>query len=712
MKNALRRTLVLLLALAMSLTSLPIITLAADKGTTFTYSQGDIIGFGSYPQSEVTDATLKSKLTNKAGSIDNWTSYNYYMSSKKSDFMKFTDMELDGEKYRGVYFASYRPYWTYGDGEYNNQDDNGYNNSIIYWFKYEPILWQILSYDAKTDTGVVLSKSTIDSQEFYDNTANRKIDGKTVYANNYEYSNIRTWLNNTFYNTAFTSTEKNAIVARNSLAYHNNSTTDNVWLLSAGEAKKTGYGFTRDDYPTETRQAKTTDYAKSQGIAVYDTNKCTNWYLRSESYYYSFVCTVCSNGHVDIRFDVYDTVSGVRPALILHLKSEISPSCAHAFTYKTVSPTCGEVGYTLYTCTKCKATVINEYTLATEEHCFTGEARVDTNGKHSLHCSVCDKYLTPKTGDNYKAFGSYPQTEVTDATLKSKLTNKAGSTDKWTSYDHQINGEIGDCMKCTDIELEGEKYRGLYFENFFSHYTSPIYWFKYEPILWLILSYDAATDTAVVLSKSTIDAQEYYDNYWDERTIDGKTIYPNNYEYSNIRTWLNNTFYNTAFTSTEKKAIIATTLDNSAFSTDYSEYDSNSTIDNVWLLSYTEVQNADYGFTTDADSTETRQTKTTDYAKSYGIYVDNTNKCTRWRLRSAGDLDSGACYVGSDGYVYSGGYVRSIHYVYYADYGVRPALTLHLKSEIVPSCAHEFTDTVTPATCEKGGYTTHLLKVR
>ena len=103
MHNTLRRTLVLLLALAMLLTSLPIIALAADKGTTFTYSQGDIIGLGSYPQTEVTDATLKSKLTNKAGSTDTWTSYNYYKNGKQSDFMKYTDIELDGVKYRGVY---------------------------------------------------------------------------------------------------------------------------------------------------------------------------------------------------------------------------------------------------------------------------------------------------------------------------------------------------------------------------------------------------------------------------------------------------------------------------------------------------------------------------------------------------------------------------------------------------------------------------------
>ena len=39
------------------------------------YKTGDIIEFGSYPQSEVTDTALKSALTSRAGSTDGWTSY-------------------------------------------------------------------------------------------------------------------------------------------------------------------------------------------------------------------------------------------------------------------------------------------------------------------------------------------------------------------------------------------------------------------------------------------------------------------------------------------------------------------------------------------------------------------------------------------------------------------------------------------------------------
>ena len=425
MKNALRRTLVLLLALTMILTSLPIITLAADKGTTFTYSQGDIIGLGSYPQTEVTDETLKSNLTKKAGSTETWISYNYYQNGEKSDFMKYTDIEHDGEKYRGVYFTSYRPYYTSDDGEYNNQEDNGYNTSTIYWFKYEPILWQILSYDAATDTAVVLSKSTIDSQEFYDNYDERTINGKTIYANNYEYSNIRTWLNSTFYNTAFTSTEKSAIVATtldNSeystycSGYDSNSTTDNVWLLSYAEAQNADYGFTTDIDSTETRQTKTTDYAKSQGIYVSNTNKCTSWRLRSAGNDDYRACYVYSDGYVYSSRGVHYTGYGVRPSLTLHLKSEIVPSCAHAFTDTVTPATCEKGGYTTHTCSKCGETIADAKT-SPLGHNFAGEAHTASDGTVTRKCTRCDKYGTPAT------------TTVTVDDIVAKVDNTKKSTD-------------------------------------------------------------------------------------------------------------------------------------------------------------------------------------------------------------------------------------------------------------------------------------------
>ena len=340
-------------------------------------------------------------------------------------------------------------------------------------------------------------------------------------------------------------------------------------------------------------------------------------------------------------------------------------------------------------------------------HTFCGVGKTTADGTKLYLCQTCGEYLVPESRDYFEGIGTYPQTMVADKSLAASLASKAGSTDNWKSYNYYISGEQSDFMKYTDIELNGEKYRGVYFTSYrplyptgdesFHFYqrdysTNTVYWFKYEPVIWQILSYDAKTDTIKLMSRDILDAQEYYDNT-EIRTINETTIYPNNYEYSNIRKWLNETFYNTAFTSSDKSAIVKTTLDNSAYST---EYDSNSTTDNVWLLSYDEAENADYGFTTNSYETGTRQAKTTDYAESQGISVDFADKCTSWRLRSAGYDD------GSASYVYSDGRVRDSSNVYRTDYGVRPALTLNLESELFTSCEHSFAEKTVPATCSEG----------
>ncbi len=97
------RALCIVLSLLMLLTVTPM-TVFAEETETKTYKTGDIIEFGSYPQSEVTDAALKSALTSRAGSTDGWTSYNYYIGGAQGDYMKYTDVEYGGAKYRGVYF--------------------------------------------------------------------------------------------------------------------------------------------------------------------------------------------------------------------------------------------------------------------------------------------------------------------------------------------------------------------------------------------------------------------------------------------------------------------------------------------------------------------------------------------------------------------------------------------------------------------------------
>ena len=106
-----KKLLSLILVAVMIVTTIPIV-FAEDE----TYKVGDIIQFGSYPQSDVKDKTLIAELNALAPAWDNWTSYDYYNGSgsygtmKQGDWMRYVDIEHDGNLYRGVKISSYRPY--------------------------------------------------------------------------------------------------------------------------------------------------------------------------------------------------------------------------------------------------------------------------------------------------------------------------------------------------------------------------------------------------------------------------------------------------------------------------------------------------------------------------------------------------------------------------------------------------------------------------
>ncbi len=361
------RAMCIAIALLMLFTVTPMTVFAEE---TETFKTGDIIGFGSYPQSEVTDGELKAKLTELAGSTDGWTSYNYYIGGAQSDYMKYTDVEYGGAKYRGVYFTQYRPYWTTGSTsstDNSHQDDNGYNTSTVYWFKYEPMKWQVLSFDKTTGNAVVLSKDIIYSQQYYNNENNRTIGGKTVYPNNYEHSDVRAWLNGTFYDGAFSEKEKDVIIATtldNSAydeeysQYDSNSTTDKVWLLSYDEAHNADYGFETEHWSnSETRMAQGSAYALCQGLWTY--NDCPNWRLRSAGWSESTACNVGSAGSVADNIYVDYSQIGVRPVLTLNLVSD-----AHTWQEEITLPTCTKGGFTSHICTKCSASYKDNYTNA------------------------------------------------------------------------------------------------------------------------------------------------------------------------------------------------------------------------------------------------------------------------------------------------------------------------------------------------------------
>lgn len=304
-----------------------------------TYEVGDLIEFGSYPQSEVTDTTLLSKLN--ALSLS-WTSYGYYSGTgdwtdgqmQPDDYMKYADVTYKGARYRAVKFTEYRPYYTGGTttSNYTKQDNNGYYTNTVYWFKFEPLEWRVLD----PAEGLVMCESIIDSQpynntiyyngEYYQNTS------CTTYANDYGTSSIRAWLNDDFYHMAFTAEEKSGIqksVQDNNSSgyfpgYDSSETNDKIFLLSFDEARNREYGFLSDYYDyCGSRMAHETDYAEAQGLEVNTSSSGARacWWLRTPGNSSGGSCYVFYYGEVQVRgTTVNQSKLGVRPALRLSLK--------------------------------------------------------------------------------------------------------------------------------------------------------------------------------------------------------------------------------------------------------------------------------------------------------------------------------------------------------------------------------------------------------
>ena len=651
-----------------------VLSSSAVNNTTTEYKTGDIVEFGSYPQSEVTDETLKNTLASTVSDSE-WISYNYYCTNGyvegstrnkiyiQSDYMKYQDINFkNGEKYRAVTFSSYRPYSTFFDlkdpsnestDKISEQDNNGYYVNTIYYFKFEPLEWRILD----PDSGLLLCESIIDSQPF-DNTIYYKKYPKDSYSwmmysdyncticpSDYKTCSLRNWLNNDFWGTAFSSAEKNNIsltsLTTDYYFYDSNYeaqqssevTDDYVFLISGEDVLNTSYGFTSkaEDYSAN-RRAHGTDYAKCQGLYVgttttYYNNDTAFWWLRSP------------RNCVDIHHVWYD----------------------------------GNIGLSAY-----------------DDPIIT---RTGIRPAIKLSNLLGLKNLTQGVGKIVE-FGSYPQTKVTDSSLLSKLN--AFLTDKnWEFYNYYIYNTSNQFMKYADIKYGDEKYRAVTFSSYRpectrnhssdscsnqddnGYNTDVIYWFKYEPIEWYVL--DPAN--SLLLCKNIIDSQAFCNTVFchnnEYYNSSDYTNYANDYVTSSIREWLNDDFYKTAFTDNQKGQIKRTNIDNripSSYDNSFSIFSGKDTKDNVFLLSYNDVYNKYYSICSYYESFNCLYPSGTEYAKCQGLYKN------WWSLRTAGTDFDDNCYIGYGGYRVSEEYIRNssstAYGVTYSSQGVRPAISL------------------------------------
>ncbi len=257
--------------------------------------KGDIIEFGSWPQSELTDVTG----------------------------ITFTDSDRN-RTYDGKY------------KEYLGSDNQYYVKVGDKYYKVEPIKWRVIA--TYSDGRKLLLADKIYSRIPYcGTTSNRDLSETTIYPNNYKYSNIRAYLNSTknqfvtdsntttsdddwegkgFLTSAFTDGELAKIkttAVDNSVAstgYDSNeyaceNTEDKVHLLSYKEATNPRYGLSN----IENRIMQATDYARANGAGGY-------WWLRSPIYLDCYFARyIISDGDDYYYSDVYRSDVGVVPAL-------------------------------------------------------------------------------------------------------------------------------------------------------------------------------------------------------------------------------------------------------------------------------------------------------------------------------------------------------------------------------------------------------------
>ncbi|MBQ6419731.1 MAG: leucine-rich repeat domain-containing protein [Clostridia bacterium] len=336
---------------------------------------GDTIQFGTYPQTKVTDSALIAALD---AAEKTWMSYNYYSGTyprgnsncsydglqQPGDWMRYADFFYGGEKYRAVTFDLYRPRWLDWAAEttgsaYNNVYSNGYRINTVYYFKYEPLNWQVLD----PDTGFVLCQNVIDSQGFcntpyYSRPYYFKGIDSDVKACIYETSDLRIWLNDDFYLTAFSESQKANIKTAAADAVN-----DKVLLLTKTQANNADYGLT-----TDSRATTGTDYAKAQGLSKDNNSVNAIWSLRTWSAY-SNIDYVKTNGELDKASGaVIGTIYGVRPACYLEVfANSVAPSELLLSEHLSEGHTYGDPTWTwadnhtgadaVFTCSVCGKTI-------------------------------------------------------------------------------------------------------------------------------------------------------------------------------------------------------------------------------------------------------------------------------------------------------------------------------------------------------------------
>ena len=188
----------------------------------------------------------------------------------------------------------------FGEYEQDNDESNG----------KESIEWLVL--DRQEDKILVISQYALDCMEY--NTEEGDVTWETC--------SLRSWLNGTFYESAFTADERGMITETTVAASPNpefdnpagNETADRVFLLGIDEATR----YFADD---KARRCFGTSYSSAKWM--HERYKNCIWWLRSPGEHSYSAATVCFEGDIkNAGFVATSNAVSIRPAMWIDLSRE------------------------------------------------------------------------------------------------------------------------------------------------------------------------------------------------------------------------------------------------------------------------------------------------------------------------------------------------------------------------------------------------------
>ena len=525
-----------------------------------------------------------------------------------------------------VYFGNYIQKDTNGDGKVTDEDEK------------QPIKWRVLSVE-EDGTALLLADKLLDMQPF---DKNGKID--------WEECTLRTWLNSTFLNAAFTEAEQEAIAETELETESAATVTDNIYLLSLEEVSNPEYGF----HPLIDCESNT---RKAEGNNI--------WWLRTphKEEHASWVYSIDSQGTNRIIVVGAENSLWIRPALRLKLSDR-----AH---WSYAGTTASE---------ELEVTVENP----TAGSLFSGTVRGSENIDPDRSTISWQKKEEGKWVDVAKDERAQLQ-----QVYRACVTLKAKEGSSFVGCDYaRFNGEQVRLTKkddgsrtfvCpvynygvknpTNPEADGSgtstwdcMYFGKYYQNDTNGDGKADETDEKEPVKWRVLSVDSAGN-ALLMADKILDYRNFNDNEAGDIA----------WGQSDMRKWLNSTggleedlgFLQTAFTEQERAMIRYREIETIVGS------DSLKTRDSVFLLSTQDSVNAGYGFWTKDIESKNRVAESTAYAAGKQQTVEN-----QWWLRTHSWVSSAEIaarvFVKPDGTVTGDGVKNNTFY------GVRPALYINL----------------------------------